>query len=297
MVTLHNTGTGTHDLVLETGARTDRLGPGRTGTLDAGVVGRDLDGWCSMVGHRQMGRVFAVHVTGADPDSGTDSGGTTHDHSGRGTSPATKDTATQDTAAKAFDPMAEPAAEFTARDAQLPPTTSGSGHQVHKRTITVKEVTKEVAPGVRQKLWTFDGTAPGPALRGRVGDTFEITLVNDGSIGHSVDFHAGSLAPSGPMRTIKPGERLTYRFTATRRGIWMYHCSTMPMSLHIANGMVGAVIIDPRDCPRWTVNTCWSSRSSASAGRAVRPTPPRSRPRTTTWSPSTAVPTSTITTR
>ncbi|WP_458248603.1 multicopper oxidase domain-containing protein [Streptomyces sp. MAI_2237] len=245
VITLHNTGTDTHDLVLETGARTDRLGPGRTGTLDAGVVGRDLDGWCSMVGHRQMGMVFAVHVTGAAPDSGTDSGGTTHDHSGHGTSPATKDTATKDTAAEAFDPMAEPAAGFSARDAQLPPVAGGSGHQVHKRTITVKEVTREVAPGVRQKLWTFDGTAPGPVLRGHVGDTFAITLVNDGSIGHSVDFHAGSLAPNGPMRTIKPGARLTYRFTATRSGIWMYHCSTMPMSLHIANGMFGAVIVDP----------------------------------------------------
>ncbi|MEV0178298.1 multicopper oxidase domain-containing protein [Streptomyces sp. NPDC050625] len=244
VINLHNTGTDTHDLVLETGARTDRLSPGQKGTLDAGVVGRDLEGWCSMVGHRQMGMVFAVNVTGAGADSTADSGGTTHDHSGAGTSAATKDTA-----AEAFDPMAEPAAGFTARDAQLPPATGGAGHQVHKRTITVKEVTREVAPGVRQKLWTFDGTAPGPVLRGRVGDTFEITLVNDGTIGHSVDFHAGSLAPNGSMRTIKPGESLTYRFTATRSGIWMYHCSTMPMSLHIANGMFGAVIIDPPGLP------------------------------------------------
>ncbi|MFD8307762.1 multicopper oxidase domain-containing protein, partial [Streptomyces sp. NPDC059690] len=241
VITLHNTGTDTHDLVLETGARTDRLSPGQQGTLDAGVVGRDLDGWCSMVGHRQMGMTFAVNVTGTASNSAP-GGGTTHDHRGHGASAATKDTA-----ADAFDPMAEPAAGFTARDAQLPPATGEAGHQLHKRTITVKEVTREVAPGVRQKLWTFDGTAPGPVLRGRVGDTFEITLVNDGSIGHSVDFHAGSLAPNGPMRTIRPGASLTYRFTATRSGIWMYHCSTMPMSLHIANGMFGAVIIDPPD--------------------------------------------------
>ncbi|WP_220795304.1 multicopper oxidase domain-containing protein [Streptomyces shenzhenensis] len=244
VITLHNTGTDTHDLVLETGARTGRLSPGQQGTLDAGVVGRSLEGWCSVVGHRQMGMVFAVRVTGvtgAGSDSGTDSGGSAHAHSGGGSTSA----ATDDTAAKAFDPMAEPAAGFTARDAQLPPATGGASPRVHKRTITVKEVTREVAPGVRQKLWTFDGTAPGPVLRGRVGDTFEITLVNDGSIGHSVDFHAGALAPNGPMRTIKPGESLTYRFTATRSGVWMYHCSTMPMSLHIANGMFGAVIIDP----------------------------------------------------
>ena len=49
------------------------------------------------------------------------------------------------------------------------------------------------------------------------------------------------------MRTIQPGESLTYTFTATKAGIWMYHCSTMPMSMHIANGMFGAVIIDPPD--------------------------------------------------
>lgn len=112
------------------------------------------------------------------------------------------------------------------------------------------EIEQEVSPGITQRRWTFGGTAPGPTLRGKVGDVFEITLVNDGTTGHSIDFHAGALAPDVPMRTIQPGERLMYRFTATRAGIWLYHCSTMPMSLHIANGMFGAVIIDPPDLPR-----------------------------------------------
>src|SRR5690606_26583397 len=101
--------------------------------------------------------------------------------------------------------------------------------------------------GVTQRLWTYNGEAVGPTLHGRVGDKFVITLVNDGSIGHSIDFHAGALAPDQPMRTIAPGESLTYRFTAGRAGIWMYHCSTMPMSAHIANGMYGAVVIEPPD--------------------------------------------------
>jgi nitrite reductase (NO-forming) len=86
-------------------------------------------------------------------------------------------------------------------------------------------------------------------LRGQVGDTFEITLVNDGSVDHGIDFHAGALAPDRPMRPIEPGERLTYRFTAAKAGVWMYHCSTMPMLLHVGNGMYGAVIIDPPDLP------------------------------------------------
>jgi nitrite reductase (NO-forming) len=74
-------------------------------------------------------------------------------------------------------------------------------------------------------------------------------FVNDGTIDHSIDFHAGALAPDKPMRSIGPGESLAYRFTATRSGIWLYHCSTKPTSVHIANGMFGAVVIDPPGLP------------------------------------------------
>ena len=131
-------------------------------------------------------------------------------------------------------------------DPVLPPLTA---ERVHRVTLTVTEVPLEVAPGVWQQRWTYNGGPVGPTLHGRVGDVFEVTLVNDGTIGHSVDFHAGELAPDGPMRTIAPGESLEYRFTAGRAGIWMYHCSTMPMSAHIAAGMTGAVIIEPADLP------------------------------------------------
>ncbi|WP_206351629.1 multicopper oxidase domain-containing protein [Streptomyces verrucosisporus] len=230
--------------MLESGARTGRLAPGERETLDAGVVDRDLEGWCSVVGHRRMGMVFGVRVTGGNAagpqDSPKPAGPAEHGEQGG---------ADGESAASAFDPMAEPAPGFTARDAALPPVSGDSGPRVHRRTLTVRETVREVAPGVRQTLWTFGGTAPGPVLRGRVGDTFEITLVNDGSIGHSIDFHAGALAPDRPMRTIEPGESLTYRFTAERSGVWMYHCSTMPMSLHIANGMYGAVVADPPQLP------------------------------------------------
>lgn len=140
--------------------------------------------------------------------------------------------------------MATPGRDFAAHPAELPPA---SAETVHRVRLPVAEVVTEVAPGVTQRLWTFGGTAPGPTLRGEVGDRFEITLVNDGTIGHSIDFHAGALAPDEPMRTIAPGEELTYTFTATMSGVWMYHCSTMPMSAHIANGMFGAVVIDPPD--------------------------------------------------
>ncbi|HEX5595480.1 MAG TPA: multicopper oxidase domain-containing protein [Micromonosporaceae bacterium] len=217
-----------HDLVLGNGARTPVIPRGGTARLDAGVIGGPLDGWCSLPGHRQQGMVLAVTVVGG----------------GHG-SPAGP-TATVPTGAATLDPMAEPEAGFTARDASLAPAPDT---RVHRILLRVQEVEREVAPGVRQKLWTFNGTAPGPVLRGRVGDVFEVTLVNDGSLDHGVDFHAGALAPDRPMRPIDPGQSLVYRFTATKAGIWMYHCSTMPMLHHIGNGMYGAVIIDPPELP------------------------------------------------
>lgn len=229
-----------HDLVLASGVSSGRLAAGATARVDVGVVGQTTAGWCSVAGHRQMGMVFEVVVDGsAGAAGGSDETPAQHGTDGM-------DPASEDADGAGIDFMAAPDDGFTARDAVLPPVGDGTLHQV---TLAVEETEQEVAPGVTQTVWTFGGTAPGPVLRGRVGDTFEITLVNDGSIGHSIDFHAGALAPDQPMRTIDPGETLVYTFTATRAGVWMYHCSTMPMSLHIANGMFGAVVIDPPGLP------------------------------------------------
>jgi nitrite reductase (NO-forming) len=111
--------------------------------------------------------------------------------------------------------------EFTPYPAALAPPATSTLHRVE---IPVVETDLQVAPGVRQRMWTFGGTVPGPALRGRVGDVFEVTLVNQGSLGHGIDFHASALAPQGPMRILAPGERLVYRFQATKAGVWLYHC-------------------------------------------------------------------------
>lgn len=225
VIEVHNTDPAdVHDLVLDSGADSGRLSPGESTTLDVGVVGRDLEGWCSVVGHRQMGMVLDVVVTGGAAPATDDGGGGVPE----------------------VDLTAEPGPDFEARDARLgdPP-----GREVHRHTFRVSELEQEVAPGVSQLRWTFGGTAPGPVLHGTVGDEFVIRLVNDGTIGHSIDFHAGALAPDRPMRTIPPGEELVYRFTAERAGIWMYHCSTEPMTTHISAGMFGAVVIEPPDLP------------------------------------------------
>lgn len=121
-------------------------------------------------------------------------------------------------------------------DAALPKST------VHDITIDVQEM--EI--NGRQR-WTFNGGLQGPVLRGKVGDEFRVTFKNSGTMAHSIDFHAGQVSPDQVMRSINPGEQLQYNFRAQHEGIWMYHCGTMPMSMHVAAGMFGAVIIDPPD--------------------------------------------------
>ncbi|MFL6078878.1 MAG: multicopper oxidase domain-containing protein [Ornithinibacter sp.] len=224
-----------HDLTFGDGIQTGRVMPGRSATLEVGVLGADTRGWCRVIGHRQMGMVLDVVVAGAPARAGV--GG---DHAASGAGPASSP------ATSPVDLSGTPDAGFTAVPAALPPLDASRTHAV---TLTVEEAELEVAPGVRQKRWTFNGAVPGPTLHGRVGDTFVVTLVNHASMGHSVDFHAGETAPDEVMRTIPPGGSLTYRFTADRAGVWMYHCSTMPMSAHIAAGMHGAVVIEPDGLP------------------------------------------------
>ncbi|TFC81560.1 copper oxidase [Cryobacterium cheniae] len=238
VINLTNADDMVHNLVLATGAVSGSIAPGAGLAFDAGVVGADVEGWCSIAGHKLLGMVFtivAVGSGGADPAAGDEPLAMDH-------GPAAAAAGVAPSAADDLDLMREPDADFVARD---PVLESAGAETVHTLTMRVEDVETEVSPGVTQTLWTFNGTAPGPTLHGKVGDVFDITFVNDGSIQHSIDFHAGALAPDRPMRSINPGESLTYRFTATRSGIWLYHCSTMPMSVHIANGMFGAVIIDP----------------------------------------------------
>ena len=238
VITLDNTADQVHDLVLATGQTTGRIAARAKGTLDAGIVAGPIEGWCSIAGHRAQGMVFHVTAGGAAA-AGHQHGD--HQHGGGQSNQAGsgKDAVP--------DYAAQLPAGFKAFDAALPPapTSPDGGPMTHRHTFTVKEQVMPVGAGVTQRRLTFNGQVPGPVLRGKVGDTFEITLVNDGTMSHSLDFHAGITPPDQAMRSINPGESLVYTFKAQHSGIWLYHCSTSPMSLHLAAGMHGAVIIDP----------------------------------------------------
>jgi nitrite reductase (NO-forming) len=130
-----------------------------------------------------------------------------------------------------------------AYDAALPPVGAGT---VHHYTIRLADEVLDIAPGVRYSGWTFDGVSPGPVIHVRQGDWVDVTLVNGGAIPHSIDFHAALTAPDKSFKTIPKGGSVHFRFRADTPGAFMYHCGTPPVLAHIANGMYGAIIVDPK---------------------------------------------------
>jgi nitrite reductase (NO-forming) len=132
-----------------------------------------------------------------------------------------------------------------ATSAVLPPVPAGELVKVH---MTLKDMVVEIAPGVRYNTWAFDGHgAPGPVVNVREGQLVEMTLTNGGAIPHSIDFHAARIAPNFAFKDFAPGESFTFRFRANDPGVYMYHCGTKPVLAHIANGMYGAIIVQPKE--------------------------------------------------
>jgi nitrite reductase (NO-forming) len=117
--------------------------------------------------------------------------------------------------------------------------------RLHKVRLEMSHTTVTISRNVRYAAWTFGGTVPGPALHVRQGDAVDFTLVNRANIPHSMDFHAAEIAPSKYYVNVLPGDSLHYRFVARVPGAFMYHCGTAPAAMHIANGMYGALIVDP----------------------------------------------------
>jgi nitrite reductase (NO-forming) len=139
-------------------------------------------------------------------------------------------------------PIGGPDAEPAPRLARLEPA---ERTRLHRIRLEMEHKPVTIAPGVTYAAWTFGGTVPGPMLHVRVGDTVDFTVVNEANIPHSMDFHAAEIAPSKYYVNVMPGDSLHYRFVARVPGAFMYHCGTAPVAMHIANGMYGALVVDP----------------------------------------------------
>ena len=117
----------------------------------------------------------------------------------------------------------------------------------------------EIAPGVKFSAWTFGDQVPGPTVRARVGDRLKFSMTNRSDepvpgvqltaapMMHSMDFHAAMVSPQDKYRSIAPGQTIEFEFTLNYPGIFMYHCGTPMILEHIASGMYGAVVVEPRE--------------------------------------------------
>jgi nitrite reductase (NO-forming) len=219
-VKLTNKGSTTHDITFADGS----VASAEAGQSVSVVVSVPADGIlfkCSIPGHAQAGMQGMIMVAGTAAAS-----------------------AAPGTAGAAASPQPDPnAAPYRLRDASAPVVMSGNVHDID---LPIIEQDMTVAAGYVVHAWTFGGTVPGPVIRVHLGDTVNVHLTNRGSMSHSIDFHASQTAMNHQMVEIKPGATFTYTFTADYAGVWMYHCGTAPALHHIANGMFGMVIVEPK---------------------------------------------------
>src|SRR5205814_9408759 len=132
-----------------------------------------------------------------------------------------------------------------------PPLTPPPVERNRAATVLVSLETTEVkgrlANDVTYKFWTFNGTVPGPFIRVRVGDTLRIRLKNAKSSmnWHSVNFHAATGPGGGGSVQVAPGEEKDFQWKAMHPGLFVYHCMTPHVPIHIANGMYGLILVEP----------------------------------------------------
>jgi FtsP/CotA-like multicopper oxidase with cupredoxin domain len=126
------------------------------------------------------------------------------------------------------------------------------GRAVREWKLIAEDKEIEVAPGVKFAAWTYNGRVPGPTLRATEGERLRIRFLNGSAHPHTIHFHGIHSAPHDGVPAlgagnIAPGEEFTYEFDAEPFGLHHYHCHTIPLAEHIAKGLYGAFIVDPKE--------------------------------------------------
>jgi nitrite reductase (NO-forming) len=143
-------------------------------------------------------------------------------------------------------PASAPSIVRAPTDLPAPIGARGPQHvRIHLDTV---EVQGRLADGTTYRYWTFNGKVPGPMFRVRLGDTVEVSLTNDANsaMNHNVDFHAVTGPHGGGAATeAAPGETKGFAFKALKPGLYVYHCATPSVAMHISNGMFGMILVEP----------------------------------------------------
>ncbi|HEZ3110774.1 TPA: nitrite reductase, copper-containing [Neisseria meningitidis] len=171
--------------------------------------------------------------------------------------PAETPAASAEAASSAAQAAAEtPAGELPVIDAvtthapEVPPAIDHDYPAKVRVKMETVEKTMTMEDGVEYRYWTFDGDVPGRMIRVREGDTVEVEFSNNPSstVPHNVDFHAATGQGGGAAATFTaPGRTSTFSFKALQPGLYIYHCAVAPVGMHIANGMYGLILVEPKE--------------------------------------------------
>ncbi len=145
-------------------------------------------------------------------------------------------------------PQGEPIKAVLTSPPFVPPATGRSTPAKVIVELEVREVEKEISEGVKYTFWTFGGTVPGSFIRVRQGDTVEFHLKNhpDSKMPHNIDLHAVTGPGGGAASSFTaPGHASQFTFKALNSGLYVYHCATAPVGMHVANGMYGLILVEP----------------------------------------------------
>lgn len=257
---VENKGSQIHNLVIDGGPKTKDLTSGKSESLKVDVGAGKYIVYCSISGHRAAGMEAELTVTGGSGGSGG-SGSAAADS---GSSSHSTDEMTVDDYATMDQKMIDSFAPFVEVVKTGKPNTEGIGGQdlapnlvtedgvVWKEWTLTAEITDwEVEPGKVVKAWTYNGTVPGPVLRGEVGDHIRVKLVNKLPVATDVHMH-GMILPNemdgvAPLtqEAIPPGDTFTYEYEVTEPAIAMYH-PHLHGQMTVPNGMWGAMIFSPK---------------------------------------------------
>jgi nitrite reductase (NO-forming) len=145
-------------------------------------------------------------------------------------------------------PQGEPVKAILTAPPHVPPPTGRSDPAKVVVELEVVEKEMPISEGVTYTFWTFGGTVPGSFIRVRQGDTVEFHLMNapDSKMPHNIDLH-GVTGPGGGAASsfTAPGHRSQFTFKALNAGLYVYHCATAPVGMHVANGMYGLILVEP----------------------------------------------------
>lgn len=215
MITITNVNNMPHDIKLDHHGVTSSLvrRPGDTATIHF-TADADDTYYCSLPGHASVGMKGRFLIDQTDDER-----------------------------------PSEPSVDVAKNPAEIPATPASSGPAIVTFDIEAVTVKGKLDDHSTYEFWTYNGTVPGPLLRAREGDTVVVNLKNlDEYMVHSIDFHAAQMNHGGAhLLQVPPGETRTLEFVAKKAGLYVYHCATPHVPTHMAMGMYGMILVEPRD--------------------------------------------------